>query len=83
MLEPLKENNDESLTEPIVDMTGIDLTIELSDKQDIPEITEVIKRCYRNVQNKEKMIYNWDFNGYNMHDCRWFYKIMQNGECIA
>jgi DNA-binding transcriptional MerR regulator len=83
MSEPINENTEEPLTEPIVDMTGIDLSIELSNKQDISEITEIIKRCYRNVQDKEKMLFYWDFNGYNMPDCRWFYKIMQNGKCIG
>lgn len=83
MSEPIKENTEESLTEPIVDITGIDLSIELSNEQDIPEITEIIKSCYRNVQDKEKMLCYWDFNGYNMPGCRWFYKIMQNGECIG
>ena len=81
--EPVKEITIESIPEPFVDMTGIDLTLELSDKQDISELAKVIKRCYGNTNDMEKLLFYWDFNGYNMPDCRWFYKIMQNGECIG
>ena len=81
--EPVKEIAIESIPEPFVDMTGIDLSLKLSDKQDISELAKVIKRCYGNTEDTEKLLFYWDFNGYNMPDCRWFYKIMQNGECIG
>ena len=81
--EPVNEIAIESIPEPFVDMTGIDLSLELSDKQDISELVKVIKHCYGNTDDTEKLLFYWDFNGYNMPDCRWFYKIMQNGECIG
>lgn len=83
MSEPIKEITIETPPEPIVDMTGIDLSLKLLTDKDITELTEIIKYCYNNTSNFDKVVYYWDFNGFNMPDCRWFYKIMQNGECIG
>lgn len=82
MSEPVKISI-ETPSEPIVDMTGIDLSLELFEKQDIPELIEIIKCCYNNTEDTEKLLFYWDFNGFDMPDCRWFYKIMQGGECIG
>lgn len=82
MSEPVKISI-ETPSEPIVDMTGIDLSLELFEKQDIPELIESIKRCYNNTEDTEKLLFYWDFNGFDMPNCRWFYKIMQGGECIG
>lgn len=82
MSEPIKITM-ETPQEPVVDMIGIDLSLELFEKQDIPELIEIIKRCYNNTEDKEKLLFYWDFNGFDMPDCRWFYKIMQGGECIG
>jgi len=81
--EPVKEIAIETLPENIIDMTGIDLSLELLSEQDIPELIEIIKRCYNNTTDMEKLIYYWDFHGFKMPDCRWFYKIMQDGKCVG
>ena len=81
--EPIKEIAIEALPEPIIDMTGIDLSLELLTEKDIPELTEIIKRCYPNTEDINKVVLYWDFNGFNMPDCRWFYKIMQDGQCVG
>ena len=83
MSEPIKEIAIETLPEPIVDMTGIDLSLKLMTPEEIPEITEVIKRCYSNTEDMDKLLYYWDFRGFQMSDCRWFYKIMQDGQCVG
>ena len=83
MSEPVKEITVEAPLKHIVDMTGIDLSLELTEKQDIAEMVTVIKYCYGNTEDTERLLFCWDFNGFNMPDCRWFYKIMQNGKCIG
>jgi DNA-binding transcriptional MerR regulator len=81
--EPVKDIAIESPPDLFVDTMGIDLSLELSDKQDIPELVKIIKLCYGNTDEMEKLLFYWDFNGFDMPDCRWFYKIMQNGQCIG
>ena len=81
--EPIKEIVIEALPEPIIDMAGIDLSLELLTKKDIIELTETIKRCYSNTEEIDKVVLNWDFNGFDMPDCRWFYKIVQDGKCVG
>ena len=83
MSEPIKEIAIETPPEPIVDMTGVDLSLELMTQEEIPEVTEVIKRCYINTKEMDKLLYYWDFRGFDMSDCRWFYKIMQCGKCVG
>lgn len=83
LAEPVKEIVVETPLEPIVDMTGIDLTLELMTKEEIPEVTEVIKQCYSNTNEMDKLLYYWDFRGFHMSDCRWFYKIIQDGKCVG
>ena len=82
--EPAEEAG-EAPSEPIADMTGIDISLELMTEQDIPEVTQAIKRCYANVKPKDmdKLLHYWDFNGLNMPDCRWFYKIIRDGLCVG
>ena len=82
MSEPIKELAIETPPELIVDMTGIDLTLEPLSKQDIPELTEIIKSCYSSAESSDTLYY-WDFNGFDMPGCRWFYKVMQDGKSVG
>lgn len=81
--EPTKEIAIEAPPEAIIDMTGIDLSLELLTKKDIPELTEIIKRCYNNTEAIDKLIDSWDFNKFDMPDCRRFYKIIQDGQSVG
>lgn len=83
MAGPTKDISIETPLEPIIDMSDIDLSLELANKQDIPELIEIIKRYYSNTEDVDKLLFYWDFNGFNMPDCRWFYKIMQSGKCVG
>jgi len=83
--EPVKEDED-ALPEPIVDMTGIDLSLEPMTGRDIPEVTRVIRRCYANVKPKDmdKLLDAWYFTGGLLEpDCQWLYKIMRGGQCVG
>jgi len=82
MSEPVKEIVVETPPEPVVDMTGIDLSLQPLSKQDIPELTEIIKSCYSSTEGLEKLYY-WDFDGFDMPGCRWFYKVMQDGQNVG
>ncbi|MCL2487516.1 MAG: MerR family transcriptional regulator [Oscillospiraceae bacterium] len=81
--EPAKEIAIQTPPEPIVDMTGMDLSLVLLSKQNIPELTGIIRRCYSDTEDLDKVVHYWDFNGFDMPDCRWFYKIMQDGGCVG
>ncbi len=83
LAEPVKETAIIAPPEPIIDMRGINLSLELLTKKDIPELTDIIKRCYHNTEALDKIMDYWDFNGFDMPDCRWFYKIMQDGGCVG
>ena len=83
LAEPVKESNVETLMKTVIDMTGIDLSLELLTKSDISELTNIVKKCYGDVEDLDKLLYYWDFNGFNMPDCRWFYKIMQEGQVVG
>ena len=85
LAEPVKESAEEAPLEPIVDMTGVDLSLELMSEQDIPAVTQVIKRCYARLKPKDmgNLLRCWDFNSLHMPDCRWLYRIMQNGTCVG
>lgn len=82
--EPVREI---TLTEPeqqIIDMTGIDLWLEAMTKDDITEVTEVVKHCYLNTKEVDNLLCFFDFERQlNMPDCACYYKIMQSGGCIG
>ncbi|HBL84361.1 MAG: hypothetical protein A2Y17_04960 [Clostridiales bacterium GWF2_38_85] len=81
---PVKEIAVESPPEPMVDMTGIDLSLELMTPEDVPEVTKVIKLCYSSTKEMDKLLFYFNFeNQLNMPNCAYYYKIMQNGECIG
>ncbi|MDF2542447.1 MAG: transcriptional regulator, MerR family [Herbinix sp.] len=82
--EPIKEIAVEIPSEPIVDITEIDLLLEHMTKEDIGTVTDVIKKCYINTKEIEKLFFYCNFeNQLNMPDCSHYYKIVQNGECIG
>lgn len=72
----------ETPSEQILDMSGIDLSLQPLSKQDIPELTEIIMSCYNSQEGAEKL-YHWDFDGFDMPGCRWFYKVMQDGKNVG
>lgn len=82
--EPVKEI---AIPEPlpvIVDMTGVDLSLEPMSEEDINMVTEVVERCYVNTKEMDKLLYYFDFNHQlNMPDCTYYYKIMQSGKCVG
>ncbi len=84
MSEPVKEIAVEVPLEKVIDMTGMDLMLELITEKDIDNITAVVKQCYTNTKETDKLLESFDFKyQINMTDCAYCYKIMQNGECIG
>lgn len=82
--EPAKEIDVAVRPEPIVDMTGVDLSLERMTKEDIGMVTEAIKKCYTKTNEMEKLLFYFNFdNQLNMPDCALYYKIMQRGDCIG
>jgi len=80
---PPREIAAEAPPEQVVDMRGIDMSLAALSEQDMPDLQEIIKQCYPGVADIEKLLYYWDWNGFRMPDCRWFYKIMQDGQCVG
>jgi len=81
---PVKEIAIPAPPEPIIDMTGIDLSLELMTERDIPEVTDVVRRCYANTEDVDSLLEYFGFpRDFNMPDCRWWYKIIQQGACIG
>ena len=84
MSEPIKELAIETPPEPIVDMTGLDLSLEPVMPDDLPEVSEVVKRCYSNTKEMDKLLDNFGIEYHStLPDCAYSYKIMQNGKCIG
>ena len=87
--EPVKEITVESPPEPVVDMTGVDLSLVLATREDIPEVKSVIRQCFPNTQEDKQLLECWgfigdeDFFGFGLPDCWWLYKIMQGGQCVG
>ena len=74
----------ESPPEPVVDMTDVDLTLESMTAEDIHAVTEVIKQCYAETEDTDKLINAFEFeHQLEIPDCAWCYKIMQNAECVG
>lgn len=62
----------------------MDLSLELMFPEDVSEVTEAVKRCYKNTHEIDKLLFHFNFeNQLNMPDCVYHYKIMQAGECIG
>lgn len=52
--------------------------------EDVPEVVEVIKRCYSNIKEIDKLFLYFNIKQQlTQPDCTWYYKIMQSGECIG
>jgi DNA-binding transcriptional MerR regulator len=84
MSEPIKEIAVETPPEPIVDMTGIDLSLEPVTPDDVPEVSDVVKRCYSNTKEMDKLLDNFGIEYHStLPNCAYSYKIMQNGKCIG
>lgn len=84
MSEPIKEIAIKTPPELIVDMTGIDLSLEPVMPDDVPEITEVVKRCYSKTKETDKLLDNFGIEYHStLPDCTYSYKIMQKGKCIG
>ena len=82
--EPTHEIIIETPSEPILDMTNIDLSLEIMTEDDIDLIIEVIRRCYSKTENINTLLESFAFkHQIQISDCAWCYKIMQNAECIG
>ena len=82
--EPIKAIAVEMPPEPIVDMTGSNLSLEPMTTADIGEVTEVVKHCYMNTAEIDELLSYFGFESQlDMPDCTRYYKIMQDGECIG
>lgn len=68
----------------IIDMSGVDFSLELMAEQDINQVTDAIKMCYPNAKEMDKLLYCFNFeNQLNMPDCAFSYKVIQNDQCIG
>ena len=84
MSEPVKEIAVTTLTEQVINMAGVGLSLELMTENDVFEVTNVVKQCYPNTKEMDKLLENFDFKYHlKMADCANCYKVMQNGECIG
>lgn len=84
LTEPKKEIDVETIIEQIVDMTSIDLLLEPMTKEDIPIVVEIVKQCYKNTKEIDKLLFYFNMEQQlSQPDCTWIYKIMQSGECIG
>jgi len=81
--EPVKKIEPDKLSDVVVDMTGVDLSLERISEDGIPELIEVIKQCYPNVEDMDTLLSYWDFEGINMVDTQWYYKIVQGDQCVG
>jgi DNA-binding transcriptional MerR regulator len=73
---------DETPPAHVADIAGFNLSLKPLSKQDIPELTEIIKSCYGGAEGLERL-YNWDFSGFDMPGCHWFYKVIQDGKNVG
>lgn len=82
--EPVKELTVETPKEPILDMTGIDLSLAIMTADDIPAVSDVIRQCCTQAEDSDAVIKNFDFeHQLAIPGCAWCYKIMQNEMCIG
>ena len=81
---PDKEITIDTPPEPLIDMTEVDLSLELASSVDIPELTDVVRDCYANTKDIDDLITFYDFEcQFNLPDCTYYYKVMQNNKCIG
>jgi DNA-binding transcriptional MerR regulator len=70
--------------QPAIDLTAVDLWLETMTKDDISDVTEVVRRCYPNTEDIDQLLSFFDFERQlNMPDCACYYKIMQSGGCVG
>lgn len=82
--EPVKDLEIKKPFEPIIDMTNVNISLELMTTEDIEKVTEVIKSCYPKVKEQDKLLEYFSIEGQmNIPECAWYYKIMQNNICIG
>lgn len=82
--EPVKELTVGTPEEPILDMTDIDLSLEVMTVNDIPAVCDVIKQCCNETEDTAAVIKNFDFeHQFEIAGCAWCYKIMQSEKCIG
>ena len=82
--ESVKEIKVEIPPETIVDMAGIDLSLELMTVENIDVVTKVVKHCYANTKDIDELLGFYNFkNQLNMPECTFWYKIMQVDKCVG
>ena len=82
--EPVNEITMDALPEPVVDMAGVDLSLEPYKQEDAGIVTEAVKKCYAHSKDLGRLPEYFNF-GYHLNTpgCAFCYKIMQSGECIG
>lgn len=69
---------------PILDMTGVDLSLAPMTVEEVPEVTEIVKQCYAETEDIEGLLQFFDFQRQlQMPDCTCYYKIMQSNQCVG
>lgn len=82
--EPVKEITVEKPVDPILNMTNIDLSLEVITEEDIPAVCDIIGECCIETEDADAVIKTFDFeHQLNIPGCAWCYKIMQNEMCIG
>lgn len=84
LTEPIQEIAAQKAESPVIDMTGVDLSLEPMEEKDIEEVTTVIKRCYENTKEIDKLLDYFNIRQQlSMPGCTCYYKIMSNNTCIG
>ncbi len=78
--EPVAEIVMETLPEPVVDMSGVDLSLKPMEAADIDEVTTFVKSSYANTEDMDGLLGYFNFESQlDMPDCTFWYEIIQDG----
>lgn len=82
--DPKREIAIETPSKPSVDIADTGLALEIMTEKDIPEVSEVVRRCYANTKQVEELLAYYHFSqDLQMPECRWWYKLIQQEVCIG
>lgn len=63
---------------------GVDKPLDEMRKEDIPAVTEIVKRCYNDIKELDKLLFYFNIEQQiSEPGCTWYYKIKHGGECIG
>lgn len=82
--EPVKEISIPELQSPAVDMTGVDLSLELMTDENIALATDIIKGCFSKTKETDKLLHYFNLTEEtHMPNCSYLYKIIQAEQFIG